>query len=188
MRLTRNMTFVVALASCGWFAASARAQSFCDLLPASAVQQALGISGNLKATPNTEGGNGCDYKLDANGPTTVMADSTDDSGIYTTIFNQRLSTMKADARVSGIGDAAYYDQRNNQQIPSMPNKNFTQQSLVFRGKGKIVSFIVMLQGSGVPKAAILSLGALALSKPINTPPSSGLSIKPPPRFTPTVGE
>jgi hypothetical protein len=39
---------------------------------------------------------------------------------------------------------------------------------VFRAKGKIVSFIVMTPGNGLPKSAILSLGALAISKPINT--------------------
>jgi hypothetical protein len=167
--LSYTVTLLFALAGCGELAICAQAQSLCDLLPAPAVKATLGLTGDLSAKPNTEGGNGCDYKGAAVGPTTVIADSSDDGGMVKMIFDQRMKMLGSGGQaVSGVGDAAYYEERDNQQIPRFPGQEFTQQSLVFRAKGKILSFIVMTPGNGLPKSAILSLGALAISKPINT--------------------
>jgi hypothetical protein len=152
---------------CGAIPASA--QSLCDLVSAAIVQSTLGISVPLNATPNTQGGNGCDYKGAATGPTTVIADTVSDSGMYRTIFDQRLHTLGPTQQlVSGIGDAAYYDLKQDQQIPKYPGVNFTQQSIVFRAKGKIVNFILMVAGNGVPKASMLALATYTISRPINT--------------------
>jgi hypothetical protein len=163
------VTLLLALAGCELLANCAQAQSLCDLLPATVMKSALGLTGDLSAKPNTEGGNGCDYKSAAVGPTTVIADSSDDAGIIRTIFDQRMKMLVPGGQaISGVGDVAYYEEKKNQQIPKFPGQNFTQQSLVFRAKGKIVSFIVMTPGDGVLKSALLALGALAISKPINT--------------------
>jgi len=40
--------------------------------------------------------------------------------------------------------------------------------IVFRAKGKIVNFILMIPGDGVPKALMLALATYTISKPINT--------------------
>jgi hypothetical protein len=69
------------------------AQSLCDLVPASVVQSTLGITAPLKATPDTEGGNGCDYKGMAAGPIWIKADDTDYSGIYKTIQDQQFTQL-----------------------------------------------------------------------------------------------
>jgi len=167
--LSYTVTLLFVLGGCVLLAPCMRAQSLCDVLPASAVKSTLGLTGDLSSKPNTEGGNGCDYKGAAIGPTTVIADSSDDAGIFRTIFDQRMKMLRpGEQAISGVGDAAYYAERDSQQIPRFPGQEFTQQSLVFRAKGKIVSFIVMTPGNGLPKSAILSLGALAISKPINT--------------------
>jgi len=144
------------------------AQSLCELVPAAAVQSTLGISSTLAAAPNTQGGNGCDYRGAAAGPVTLTADTVSDDGMYKTIFDQRLHSLGPTQQlVSGIGDAAYYDLRQHQQIPKYPGISFTQQSIVFRAKGKIVNFILMIPGDGVPKASMLALAAYTISKPIN---------------------
>jgi hypothetical protein len=150
-------------------ATSLTAQSLCDLLPASAVQSALGLSTPLTATPNTQGGNGCDYKVASPGPIVVMADTADDSGFTQTYFNQRLSQPGSGGQaISGIGDGAYYTENRRNSFPKYPGINFAKQDLVFRAKGKITSFVCTFQGNGVPKSALLALGQLALSKPLNT--------------------
>ena len=147
----------------------ASAQSLCDLVPAALVQSTLGLSATLTAAPNTQGGNGCDYKGASTGPITLTADSISDAGIYKTIFDQRLHSLGPSQQlVSGVGDAAYYDLKQLQQIPKYPGVNFTQQSVVFRAKGKIVNFILMIPGGGVTKASMLALAAYTISKPINT--------------------
>jgi hypothetical protein len=147
----------------------ASAQSLCELVPAAVVQSTLGISVTLTAAPNTQGGNGCDYKGASTGPITLTADTVSDAGIYKTIFDQRLGSLgPTQQRVSGVGDAAYYDFKPRQQIPKYPGVNFTQQSIVFRAKGKIVNFILMIPGDGVPKASMMALATYAISKPINS--------------------
>src|SRR5271155_1207683 len=110
----------------------ATAQSLCDLVPAAVVQSTLGISATLTAAPDTQGGNGCDYKGASTGPITLTAASISDAGVYKTIFDQRLHSLGPTQQlVSGIGDAAYYDFKQLQQIPKYPGVNFTQQSIVF---------------------------------------------------------
>ncbi len=85
------------------------------------------------------------------------------------IFDQRLHNLGPDDHlVSGIGDAAYYGLREQQQIVKYPNINFTQQAIVFRAKGKIVNFILLIPGNAVPKASMLALATYTNSKPINT--------------------
>jgi hypothetical protein len=148
---------------------SASAQSFCDLLPAATVKAALGLTGNLTAKPDTDGGNGCDYTLDTPGPTTVIADSSDYKGIIKTMFDQRMATLKGTmTKLPGLGDAAYYDFKDHQQIPRFQGTNFTQQSIVFVAKGKLITYIIMTAGPGLPKSAVVSLGTLTISKPIDT--------------------
>ena len=146
----------------------ASAQSLCELVPAAVVQTTLGISANLTATPDTHGGNGCDYKGTSTGPLTITADTISDEGLYKTIFDQRLKSLGPTQQlVPGIGAAAYYDFKQHQQIPQYAGINFTQQSIVFRAKGKIVSFIAMIPGDGVPKASMLALARSTASKPLN---------------------
>jgi hypothetical protein len=145
------------------------AQSLCDLVPAAVVQSTLGIPAPLTAAPNTEGGNGCDYKGASTGPITITADTVSDAGVYKTIFDQRLHNLvPTEKLVSGVGDAALYELREQQEITKYPGVNFTQQSIVFRAKGKIVNFILMSPGNGVPKASMLALANYTISKPINT--------------------
>ena len=148
----------------------ATAQSLCDLVPAAVVQSTLGISATLTAAPNTQGGNGCDYKGASTGPITLTADTISDTGVYKTIFDQRLHSLGPTQQVVSaiVGAAAYYDSRQDQQIPKYPGINFTQQSIVFRAKGKIVNFILMIPGDGVPKASMLALATYTISKPIDT--------------------
>jgi hypothetical protein len=162
-----HQSFLIAIGTL--LTAAAHAQSLCDLVPAADVKSALGLNGNLSATPNTQGGNGCDYKLEGAIPTTVVADSADASGMVGTIFDQRLKQLGFGAQlVPSLGDAAYYVAKPDQNLLTDHTQSYTQQSLVFRGKGKIVSFMVMTPGAGLPKAALLSLGTLIISKPINT--------------------
>jgi hypothetical protein len=167
--MLRNKIEIIVLLAAAIPAPSLAAQSFCDLVPAAAVQAALGLSTPLTATPDTQGGNGCDYKGAAPGPITVKADTSDDSGMYRTIFNQRLTMLGPNAKlVSGVGDAAYYDESHGEQIPKYPSVVFSKQDIVFRAKGKIVSVLCLIQGKGVPKSAVLALAQLIITKPINT--------------------
>jgi len=170
MRLHRPLLLVLLIAVVRIGASiPAAAQSLCGLVPAATVQSTLGITASLTATPNTEGGNGCDYKGASTGPITITADAISDTGIYKTIFDQRLHKLGPSERlVTGIGDAAYCDLKQHQQIPKYQGINFTQQSIVFRAKGKIVNFILMIPGDGVPKASMLALANFAISKPIDT--------------------
>jgi hypothetical protein len=150
-------------------AVPASAQSFCNVVAASEVKAALGLAGNLTAKPNTEGGNGCDYTLDGAVTTTVKADASDAAGMVGTIFDIRLKNLGPDAQiVSGVGETAYYDYRTGQNIPKDHTQAYTQQSIVFRAKGKIVSYIILTPKKGVPKAGVLALGTLTVAKPINT--------------------
>jgi hypothetical protein len=144
------------------------ALSLCDLVPASVVQSTLGITTPLTATPNTEGGNGCDYKGMAAGPIWVKADDTDYTGIYKTIQDQQFTQLPyGSTLVPGLGDKAYYSENHDQNIAGY-QLNYTKQALVFVAKGKIVSFIFMLLDKGAPKANVLALGKYALAKPIET--------------------
>jgi hypothetical protein len=150
------------------FAIPASAQSFCDLVPAPAVSTALGVP-NLTAKPNMTGGNGCDYRTKPGAPLAVRADSSDYADIYKTIFDQRLTQLSnGDVRVQGVGDAGYYSFQDLQNVPSDLTQSYTKQSIVFRAKGKIVSFIIFLPGKGVPKTAVVALGQMTAAKPINT--------------------
>ena len=168
-RSISKLALILALTTATAMTTPASAQGFCDLLPASAVQSTLGISTALTATPNTEGGNGCDYKGMAAGPVTIIADSSDDTGMYRAIFNQQLSRPGPNGQaISGLGDAAFCVESHHQQIPKYPGVMYSKQDLVFRGKGKIISYICMIPGNGVSRAAVLALGQLTLSKPINT--------------------
>ena len=147
----------------------ATAQSLCDLVPAAVVQSTLGISVTLTAAPDTQGGNGCDHKGASTGPITLTADTISDAGVYKTIFDQRLHSLgPTEQLVSGIGGAAYYAFKPDQQILKYPGINFTQQAIVFRAKGKIVNFILVIPGGGVPKASMLALATYTISKPIDT--------------------
>ena len=142
-------------------------QSLCDLVPATIVQSKLGLNVQLTATPNTSGGNGCDYKGVSTGPVTVSADASSYTGVNKTIFDQRMHNLgSTEQLVSGIGDAAYYGLRQNQQIPKYFDLTYTQQSIVFRAKGKIVNFTLLVPGNGVPKASMLALANYAISRPI----------------------
>jgi hypothetical protein len=150
------------------FTIPASAQSFCDLVPASAVSTALGVP-NLTAKPNTTGGNGCDYRTKPGAPAAVIADSSDYTDIYKTIFDQRLARLShGDTLLQGVGDAGYYSFQDGQNVPSDLTQSYTKQSIVFRAKGKIVSFIIFLPGKGLPKTAVLALGQMTAAKPINT--------------------
>jgi hypothetical protein len=68
-------------------------------------------------------------------------------------------------RVSGIGEAAVY----------FDNTSTRRQGIFFRAKGKYVILYVNASGPGeFPKAAVVSLATLVISKPIDTlkaPPS-----------------
>jgi hypothetical protein len=168
MRILNRLAFPLALAAAALMETPATAQSFCDLVPASLVQSTLGIPG-LTAAPNTEGGNGCDYKAMAAGPITIIADATEDSGLYSMVFTQRAANLgPGGVLVPGLGTAAYYIESHGEQIPQYPNLGYTKQVLVFRAKGKIVSYICMIPNNGVGKTAVLALGQATLSKPINT--------------------
>jgi hypothetical protein len=164
-----SFIFIFTLACVSLLAAPASAQGFCALLPADAVKSTLGITVKLVAKATSETGNNCHYRVPAPGPVTVIADSGDATGMVGTMFDQRLTTLGPDSQLlPGVGEAAYYSQRDNEQIAKFPGITFTQQSIVFRAKGKIISLIVTTAGTGLPKAAIQSLAALALSKPIDT--------------------
>src|ERR1039458_9936713 len=120
---------VALLVSMTCAAIPASAQSLCELVPAAVVQSTLGISVTLTAASNTQGGNGCAYKGASTGPLTLTADTISDAGIYKTIFDQRLHSLGPTQQlVSGVGDAAYYDFKQRQQIPKYPGVNITQPS------------------------------------------------------------
>ena len=100
----------------------ASAQSLCELVPAAVVQSTLGIPVTLTAAPNTQGGNGCDYKGASTGPITLTADTISDAGIYKTIFDQRLHSLGPTQQlVSGVGDAPPTTTSNsNSRSPNTP--------------------------------------------------------------------
>ena len=166
MRMTSKLSVFLAIGVLS--AIPMHALSLCDLVPASVVQSTLGITTPLTATPNTEGGNGCDYKGMAAGPIWVKADDTDYTGIYKTIQDQQFTQLPyGSTLVPGLGDKAYYSENHDQNIAGY-QLNYTKQALVFVAKGKIVSFIFMLLDKGAPKANVLALGKYALAKPIET--------------------
>jgi len=166
MRIKSSFAVVVAIGVLS--AIPVAAQSLCDLVPASVVQTTLGIATPLTATPNTEGGNGCDYKGKAAGPIWIKADDTDYTGIYKTIQDQQFTQLPYGSKlVPGLGDKAYYSENHDQQIPGY-QLNYTKQALVFVAKGKIISFIFVLLNEGAPKANVLALGKYTLAKPIET--------------------
>jgi hypothetical protein len=166
--MPRNSMLTAVLAAVVVSAIPTHAQTLCDLVPASVVQSTLGITTPLKATPNTDGGNGCDYKGTAAGPIWVKADDTDYTGIYKTIQDQQFTQLPyGSTLVAGLGDKAYYSENHDQQIPGY-QLNYTKQALVFVGKGKIISFIFVLLDKGAPKTSVLALGKYALAKPIET--------------------
>ena len=161
-----NSVLTAVLAAVAVAAIPVHSQSFCDLVPASVVQSTLGITTPLTATPNTEGGNGCDYKGMAAGPIWIKADDTDYTGIYKTIQDQQFIQLPYGSKlVPGLGDKAYYSENHDQQIPHY-QLNYTKQALVFVAKGKIISFIFVLLNEGAPKASVLALGKYTLEKPI----------------------
>ena len=163
-----NSVLIAFLAAVAVSAIPIRAQSLCDLVPAAAVQSTLGITTPLKATPNTDGGNGCDYKGMAAGPIWIKADDTDYTGIYKTIQDQQFTQLPyGSTLVTGIGDKAYYSENHGQNIAGY-QLNYTKQALVFVAKGKIISFIFVLLNQGAPKANVLALGKYTLAKPIET--------------------
>jgi hypothetical protein len=139
------------------------------VLPAETVKSTLGLIGNLTAKPNTEGGNGCDYKLDGAVSTTVIADASDDTGIVGMMFTKRVKDPGVGGQaVAGVGDTAYYMYQGGQNIPKDMTQSYTRQSLVLRAKGKIVSFIITTPQKGLPKDAVLALGKLTAAKAIDT--------------------
>jgi hypothetical protein len=151
------------------FATPAFAQNFCDLVPASAVKSNLGITTKLEAKPNTEGGNGCRYIESNKAPITLVANTSDASGMSGDMFTQRLASLGPNAQlIQGLGEAAYYSQLDNEQIPKFPGVTYTQQRIVFRAKGRIVSLLVTTPGTGVPKEALESLANFVASKPLDT--------------------
>jgi hypothetical protein len=166
MRLKSSLAAVLSAVAVA--AIPMHAQSLCDLVPASVVQSTLGITTPLKATPNTDGGNECDYKGMAAGPIWVKADDTDYTGIYKTIQDQQFTQLPyGSTLVPGLGDKAYYSENHDQNIAGY-QLNYTKQALVFVAKGKIISFIFVLLDKGAPKANVLALGKYALAKPIET--------------------
>jgi hypothetical protein len=167
--LTHAFAFLIVLGGSGLLTPIARAQSLCDLLPASLVKSTLGLTSDLTAAPNTQGGNGCDYKSPGVGPLTVSADCGNESEMTKMMFNAEVKALgRGGQRLSGMGDDAFYDEKRNQQMPKYPGKRFTQQSVVIRAKGKVISLIVMTPEDGIAKAAVISLGTVTLSKPIGT--------------------
>jgi hypothetical protein len=147
--------------------ACASAQSLCDVLPAAEVKATLGLAGNLTPKPDTDGGNGCDYSLDTPGNITVMADVSDYTSMLKTLTEQTMAHLSGtQSKLPALGDVAYYDLRDNWTIPKYRTMTFTQQSISFVAKGKLVSFIIVTVGKGAPKDAVVALGKLTIAKPI----------------------
>ena len=168
-RRTNAFAFTFALTCTALLATPAIAQSFCDLVPAATVKSTLGLAEKLVAKPKSEGGTGCQYKSNVPGPLILIADTSDASGMRGTMFEQRLTSLGPNAQlIQGLGEAAYYSETDNEQIPKFPGVPYTQQSVVFRAKGKIISLVVTTPGSGIPKEALESLATLAASKPLDT--------------------
>jgi hypothetical protein len=161
--------FLFALTCTALLAPPAFAQNFCDLVPASAVKSTLGIAEKLVAKPITEASNGCHYMENGHGPIILIANTSDASGMRGTMFEQRLTSLGPNAQlIQGLGEAAYYSETDNEQIPKFPGVTYTQQSVVFRAKGKIVSLTVTTAGSGIPKEALQALANLVVSKPLDS--------------------
>jgi len=169
MRKIKSFGFLFALMCTALLATPAVAQNFCDLVPATVVKTTLGVTDKLVAKPMTEGGNGCHYMQNGHGPVLLVADTSDAAGMMGTLFTQRLTSLGPNAElIPGLGEAAYYSRRENQQMPKFPGVSFTQQSIVFRAKGRIVSLMMTTSGTGISKEALASLANLAASKPLDT--------------------
>jgi len=154
---------------CTALATPAIGQSFCDLVPAAVVKSTLGLTDKLAAKRETEGSTGCQYKSSAPGPIILIAHASDASGMRGTMFEQRLTSLGPNAElIQGLGEAAYYSQTDNEQFPKFPGVTYTQQSVVFRAKGKIISLLLTTPGAGVPKETLRSLATLAESKALET--------------------
>lgn len=169
--MPKTLPFVVlfGLTCSVFFATPAFAQNFCDLVPASVIKSNLGLTNKLEAKPITTGGNGCHYIENNKAPVPVVVDTSDASGMMGTLFTQRLASLGPNAQlIQGLGEAAYYSERDNLQMPKFPGATYTQQSIVFRAKGRIVSLIVTTAGSGIPKESLESLANLVASKPLET--------------------
>ena len=161
--------FLFALPCAALLAAPVFAQNFCDLVPAAAVKSNLGITIKLEAKPITEGGNGCHYIESNKAPITLVANTSDASGMSGDMFTQRLASLGPNAQlIQGLGEAAYYSQQGNEQMPKFPGVTYTQQRIVFRAKGRIVSLLVTTPGSGIPKEALESLANFVASKALDT--------------------
>jgi hypothetical protein len=167
----RTSAFLFALLASALLATPAIAENFCDLLPAATVKSTLGLTDKLSAKPKSEGSAGCEYKSSGAGPFVVVADASDESGMRGTMFEQRIATPGPYAKlIPGLGDAAYYSETDSVQMAKFPGVTYTQQSIVFRAKGKIVSLLVTTPGTGIPKEALQSLATLAASKAIESLP------------------
>jgi hypothetical protein len=163
----RISLLVVAMSGALLGAGSVTAQSFCDLVPAAAVKSALGITANLAAKPNMQGGNGCDYAAGGDGPAAVVADASDYTSVIKAVADARFAgpLLVGEELASGVGEVARYTRK----VADIRAVRYIQQGLFFRAKGKYVNFTVTTLGSsGLPKAAILALGTYIVAQPINT--------------------
>jgi hypothetical protein len=161
--------FLFMLACTALLTTPAVAQNFCDLVPAAAVKSNLGITTKLEAKPNIEGGNGCHYIESNKAPITLVANTSDAAGMSGEMFEHRLTSLGPNAElIQGLGEAAYYSQQDNEQLPKFPGVTFTQQRIVFRAKGRIVSLLLTTAGSGIPKEALQSLANLVASKALDS--------------------
>lgn len=150
-------------------ATPAIAENFCDLVPAATVKTTLGLTDKLSAKAKSGDSAGCEYKSSTPGPFVVVADAADESGMRGTMFEQRIASPGPYAQlIQGLGDAAYYSELSNEQIAKFPGVTYTQQTIVFRAKGKIISLLVTTPGGGIPKEALQALATLAASKAIET--------------------
>jgi hypothetical protein len=133
------VTLLLALAGCELLANCAQAQSLCDLLPATVMKSALGLTGDLSAKPNTEGGNGCDYKSAAVGPTTVIADSSDDAGHH----QDDLRSAYEDAGARRTGDLGEWamlpttKKRRTSRSRSFQGRISLSRALYFEPRGRL---------------------------------------------------
>lgn len=151
------------------FSFPAKAQSLCDLIPASKVKALLHLNDTLIAAPNTEWGNGCDYSTPHANQPIVEAETTDDTGMDSLALTNHVSSLNDDdQRVSRIGEVAIYTDDDHEQDPSAPTVYYTRQSLIFRTDEKIVDFVVMYPGNGLTEVAVLSLGKFAASEPLDS--------------------
>jgi hypothetical protein len=171
VKAQRTSAFCLALLATALFATPAIAENFCDLISAGTIKSTLGLTDKLEAKAKSDGSAGCQYKTNTPGPFVVVADASDSSGMRGTMFDERIASPGPYAKlIDGLGEAAYYSETDNVQIPKFPGVTYTQQTVVFRAKGKIVSLLVTTPGTGISKDALKSLAALAASKAIETLP------------------